>query len=114
VAPAVGENVRKIDWRKRAKVRHAALHNAARMIQNILLDGAMGRSDAYGPGMRVLEFTANVMAPAKDEQKGYGSSPLMSRIVSDDADPPAPPPAEPTGREPAVIDKDGVPYVEAD
>ena len=62
----------------------------------------------------MLELTNDTMAPAKGEEKDYGDSPLMSRIVSDDADPPAPPPAEPTEPEPAVIDKHGVPYVEAD
>jgi len=92
--------------RKRAKQRHALLLNCGQGLQRIGEAAAAGHPEAFGPMLRILELTADAMARAKDE-KGYGSSPLMSRIVSDDADPPAPP--ELTKREPAVIDKNGVP-----
>src|SRR5262245_46981177 len=74
---------------------HALLLNCAQGLQRIGEAAAAGHPEAFGPMLRFLELTAHAMAPAKDE-KDYGKSPLITRIVGDDADPPAPPPSEPT------------------
>jgi hypothetical protein len=103
------------DWRKRAKVRHATLENATRMVQNILFDGAMGISEAYGPGLRALELTHKVMQPTKDEQKGYGiGGPTLPKF-NRSGQPTSSPGAEAAPAEAwAVLDASGQPYVETE
>jgi hypothetical protein len=48
-------NGKKVDWRKRAKVRHALVHNAARGLQRVFEDMADGDPGAYGHGIRALQ-----------------------------------------------------------
>jgi hypothetical protein len=97
-------------WRKRAKQRHALLHNLARGLQRIGEDAASGDKDAYGPMLRVLQLTHDVFTPTKDEQNGYGLGgprpPVFER--------PAPQPAAPAHQQPedetaVVIDGEPVP-----
>jgi hypothetical protein len=67
-------------WRKRAKQRHALLHNLARGLQRIGEDAASGHKDAYGPMLRVLQLTHDVFTPTKDEQNGYGLGGTATRV----------------------------------
>jgi hypothetical protein len=100
--------------RKRQMARHAAIHNSAKAIQNIALDAARGNIDAYGPFLRMFYGAHEMMQPTPDEAKN-GGGPILPRFnrPGEQAKPALP--AEPTSEQrPAVFDKDGNPYVEAD
>ena len=108
---APGQPKPKVSWRKRKKVRHAAVHNAARAVQRILYDAADGKTDAYGPLIRVLQTTHDVMQPGKDEPKSNGV-PFGPRFTR----PPQAPPvsSEAAAEQPVFVDETGQGYVDGD
>ena len=75
-------------WRKRAKQRHALIENMAQSIQRIGEEAAAGHTKAFGPMLRVLEVTHDVMMPTKGKaKKGDGPRPQTTRFVRAPAGP---------------------------
>jgi len=107
-----GPRVRKGE-NARLRARHAMIHNAAKTLQNIMFDGAAGKTEAYGPALRVLELTQDAMQPAKDEQKGGSSGPIMPRFELGPSG--AAPQATPENDQPlgTIVDAEGNVYMEA-
>jgi hypothetical protein len=110
---APGQPKPKLSWRKKKKLRHAAVSNAARTVQRILYDSASGVTEAYGPAIRVLQVTHEVMQPGKGDNSSGG--PIMHRFAR------APQAAVPTPVEPSpadepgsVVDRQGKLYVDGD
>jgi hypothetical protein len=102
---------KKAGWRRKKKVRHAMVHNAARAVQRIFEDAAAGDQAAYGASIRALGLMHEVLQPGKDEGKGGG--PFMHRFAR------APqaaltPPAEasPADEPGSVVDRQGNVYVD--
>jgi hypothetical protein len=112
VVTEVTVNGKKLDWRKQPKVRHALVHNAARGLQRVFEDMAEGDQDAYGHGIRALSMMHEVLAPAKDELKGYGTGgPIAPRLLRPTATGPAR--SEPAGGgSDAAVVVDGQAYVD--
>ena len=108
---APGQPKPKLHWRKRKKVRHAAVHDAARVVQRILHEAADGVTEAYGPAIRVIQVRHDVMQPGKDEGKG-GGVPFGPRFTR----PPQAPPvsSEAAAEQPVFVDETGQGYVDGD
>ena len=110
---APGQPKPKLSWRKRKKVRHAAVLNAARAVQRILYDSADGVVEAYGPAIRVIQVTHEVMQPGKGESSVGG--PFMHRFArAPQAAPPLPAEPSPADEPGSVVDRQGNVYVDGD
>ena len=104
----------KPNWRQRAKVRHALVHNAARTLQRIFEDGAAGDQAAYAPAIRAFTMMHEVLQPAKDDPKAGGG--IIPPRFTRPPQPAAPAEGEPSAAdEPgAVVDREGNVYVDGD
>jgi hypothetical protein len=96
--------------RKRAKVAHAFITNAAMANQGIALDAAEGDPVARGQLLRLLHDMHEVMQPAPDEAKS-GGGPILPKFNRPKPQPPAP--SEAPAEDEAAVVIDGQPYVEA-
>ena len=101
----------KVHWRKKKKVRHAMMHNAARAMQRIFEDAAAGDQAAYGPSIKALSMMHDVMQPGKDEAKG-GGVPFGPRFTRPPQQPPVS--SEATAEQPVFVDETGQGYVDGD
>jgi len=105
-------NGKKVDWRKRSKVRLGLMHNVARGFQRVFEDMADGDPDAYGHGIRALGMMHEVMQPAKDEGRGP-SGPIAPRFTR--PTPTGAAKSEPAGGgSDAAVVFDGQAYVDGD
>jgi len=60
-APARRPGGNRSSWRQVKKQRHAAVHHAAKALQNLMYDAACGISEAYGPAIRALRLMHRVL-----------------------------------------------------
>jgi hypothetical protein len=103
----------KVHWRRKKKVRHAMIHNAARGVQRVFEDMAAGDQAAYGPGIKLLATMHEVLQPGKDD--GRPSGPFMHRFARAPQAAPAPPAeASPADEPGSVVDREGNLYVDGD
>jgi hypothetical protein len=103
---------KKVHWRKKKKVRHAMVHNAARAVQRIFEDAAAGDQAAYGPSIRALGLMHEVLQPGKGESTVGGPiMPRFARAPQAMAPPAEPSPADEPG---SVVDREGRVYVDGD
>jgi hypothetical protein len=82
------------------------------MGQGIMLDAAEGGPVARGQDLRLLNQIHDALQPGHDEAKS-GGGPILPRFNRPVRSAPAPAPEVPPEDLPAVIDKDGNPYVDA-
>jgi hypothetical protein len=97
--------------KKRVKVRHAMVLNAARGLQNIMADAAAGKAKAYRPLLECVKLIHEIMQPGKDEQRG-GGQPFPSRFVRPSGEPTSRAPAPTSGEDAVVVG--GQAYVDGD
>jgi hypothetical protein len=98
--------------RKRAKDRHALIHNVTTAIQSIALDAAEGDAVARGQLLRFMKDFHEMLQPAQDEAKS-GGGPILPKFNRPVRSSPASAPEVPPEDLPAVVDEDGNPYVDA-
>jgi len=85
--------------RKRARALHAAIHNAATLVQRVMRDAAEGDDAATGHAIRLLALTHETLQPTKHEAAKGGQGPILPKFNRPTQ---SAPPAPPSSSVPAV------------